>query len=352
MTPGALVTRALDHGVRFLLANQSADGLWRDFDTPAGEASYWPTGFVAAALHASGVGHESLDRAAESLVGSQNIDGGWGYNDRVPTDADSTAWVLIFLTRMGSHESSCRRAAACLRTHQRAQNGGIATYAIPGPIRRFIGIGRWMPFWGWCRPHTEVTAAAGYALAGFEPERRVLSIESAQRFVCAQQNAAGCWSSYWWTSAHYTTAQAVEFAAICHRRDVIARAAEWALRTQGDDGGWAAGGNCSAFATAMALSILVNAGTAGPPIERAVKCLIALQLAEGRWPCGPIMRIPVPAQKYPEEDGRWQPIRFSGGIDVTDQHGLFTSAACVAALGKAAAATCTARRLARHDERS
>jgi squalene cyclase len=352
MTPGALVTRALDHGVGFLLANQSADGLWRDFDTPAGEASYWPTGFVAAALHAAGVGHEFLYRTAETLVASQNADGGWGYNDRVPTDADSTAWVVIFLTRMGSHETSCRRAAACLLTHQRARNGGVATYATPGPIRRFMGIGRWMPFWGWCRPHSEVTAAAGSALAGFEPGRWVLSIESALRFVCAQQNAAGSWSSYWWTSAHFTTAQAVEFATICHRRDVITRAAEWALRTQGDDGGWAAGGDCSAFATAMALSILVSAGAAGPLIERAVKRLIALQLADGGWPCGPIMRIPVPAQMYPEEDRRWQPVRFSGGVDVTDQHGLFTSAACVAALGRAAAATCTPSRLARHDERS
>jgi len=45
-------------------------------------------------------------------------------------------------------------------------------------------------------------------------------------------------------------------------------------------------------------------------------------------------RIPVPAQLYPEQDERWRPIRFSGGADVVDQHSLFTSAACVAALAR------------------
>jgi len=38
-----IVPDALERGVQFLLANQGRDGLWRDFDTPAGEASLWPT---------------------------------------------------------------------------------------------------------------------------------------------------------------------------------------------------------------------------------------------------------------------------------------------------------------------
>jgi len=331
--PRHLVTRAVDHGVRFLLAKQSADGLWRDFDTPAGEASYWPTGFVGTALHTAGVGDESLGPAAEALVASQNDDGGWGYNEDVPTDSDSTAWVLMFLTRIGGHEASCRRAVACLSRHQRAKDGGFATYASARPIRRFTGM-RWMPFWGWCRPHAEITAAAGLALAGADMEPSAPSIDAALRFVCQQQHANGHWSSYWWTSPHYATAQAAEFVRICDRRDLADRAARWALCTQGDQGGWAVGGSCSAFATAMALGILANGATTGPPIDRAIECLVALQRADGRWPCGPIMRIPVPAQLYPEQDERWRPIRFSGGADVVDQHSLFTSAACVAALAR------------------
>jgi sporulenol synthase len=350
---GPRATRALQRGIRFLLDHQSADDLWRDFHTPAGEASYWPTGFIASALHAVGAEHEPLGRAAAALVAGQNPDGGWGYNASVPTDADSTAWALTFLDHIGADDASRRRAAACLRAHQRTNNGGVATYARPGPIRRFMGIGRWMPFWGWCRACTEVTAAAGCALAVHEPSRHAPAVEAAMNFVCAQQNPAGYWNSYWWTSPHYATAQAARFATLGHRREVAGRAAEWALSAQRDDGGWAApGAECAPFATAMALSILANSCPAeAPPIERAVDCLMTLQRDDGSWPCGPIMRIPVPAQTHPEDDRRWQPIRFSGGFDVTDQHRLFTTAACVAALGSVASMAHPPIRSQRHGER-
>ena len=155
---------ALEGGTRFLLANQGRDGLWRDFLTPAGEASEWTSGFVAAALQLAGADTSVLARAADALVAGQHEDGGWGYNADVPSDADSTACVLLFLARMGQRADSCRRAASCLIRHQR-ENGGVATYDEPGPIRRFMGVGRWMRFKGWCSPQVEVTATAGCALA-------------------------------------------------------------------------------------------------------------------------------------------------------------------------------------------
>ena len=46
----------LQRGARFLLAKQGGDGLWRDFDTPAGEASLWPTAFIGTALQSAGIG--------------------------------------------------------------------------------------------------------------------------------------------------------------------------------------------------------------------------------------------------------------------------------------------------------
>ena len=51
----ASVAQALAHGVEFLLAQQGRDGLWRDFETLAGQASDWPTGFVGAQLVGAGV---------------------------------------------------------------------------------------------------------------------------------------------------------------------------------------------------------------------------------------------------------------------------------------------------------
>src|SRR5262245_50539654 len=133
-TPALTATRvkqaglALDRGVRFLLAKQGADGLWRDFITPAGEASEWPTAVVAAALALGGGDEDAVERAAAALVARQNDDGGWGYHEDVPSDADSTACVLLFLAGRGRGGGACRRAAACLVEYQRNVDGGVATY--------------------------------------------------------------------------------------------------------------------------------------------------------------------------------------------------------------------------------
>jgi hypothetical protein len=86
---------ALERATR-LLARQGRDGLWRDFDTPAGEASQWPPAFIGTALPLGADTTEALEKAADTLVDAQNPDGGWGYNEDVPSDADSTAWVMRF----------------------------------------------------------------------------------------------------------------------------------------------------------------------------------------------------------------------------------------------------------------
>lgn len=331
---------ALERGTRFLLANQCRDGLWRDFLTHAGEASEWPTGFIATALHLAGAGASPLERAAQTLVANQNSDGGWGYNENVPTDADSTACVLLFLALAGHRGSTCRRAASCLVRHQRSENGGIATYCDPGPIREFMGVGRWMRFDGWCRPHTEVTVMAGRALALLAPSDPSPEAHAAWRYARSRQRADGSWSSYWWTSPHYTTLQAVELALLLGDHDPVFRAAEWAVRSQADDGGWSAlGGATSAFATALSLSVLLSANAHRQSVARAISRLASLQDEDGGWPSHPIMRIPLPRDVDPDRRRRWRFGGLGGGLVIKDQHRTFTSAACVAALARAREAT-------------
>lgn len=322
----------MERGVRFLLDRQGDDGLWRDFHTPAGEASEWPTAFVAAALHRAGAAPSALERAAEALVATQKPDGGWGYNEEVPTDADSTAWALHFLGLMGGRPTSCRRAAACLLRHQRWGDGGIATYSDAGPIRRFMRVPRLISFGGWCRPHTEVTAVAGRALLGLaRPEA-----EAAWHYVQAQQSDDGSWTRYWWTSSHYSTLEAAELGVAMGDQERAARAADWAMRAQQDDGGWTApGAATSAFATALSVSILLLAGSSGEAVKRAIGRLVDLQQEDGGWPSHPIMRIPLPGDRDPDRRARWRPVRFGSGAVVADQHRTFTSASCVAALARA-----------------
>jgi squalene-hopene/tetraprenyl-beta-curcumene cyclase len=315
------VSLALEFGTRFLLAMQGSDGLWRDFLTPAGEASEWPTGFVATALHLAGADASALERAADALVARQNDDGGWGYNEEVPSDTDSTACVLLFLALTGRRWSACARAASCLVRHQRRDDGGLATYGEPGPIRRFMGVGRWWRFDGWCSSQTEVTATAGLALSAIG---RRAEADAAWRYVRSRQHDDGSWSSYWWTSPHYATQQAVELAVSFGDRDAVGRAAGWVLRTVGLD--------APAFPTALSLSVLLNAGASGEAVEHAIARLAAMQDDDGGWPSHPIMRIPLPGDTDPD---RRRLVRIGRGIIVRDQHRTFTSAACIAALTRA-----------------
>jgi squalene-hopene/tetraprenyl-beta-curcumene cyclase len=323
---------ALERGIGFLLAKQDGDGLWRDFHTPAGEASEWPTGFIGTALCTAGVDGRTLDRVARALIARQHADGGWGYNESVPSDADSTACVLLFLALTGRRGDSCSRAASCLISHQRDENGGVATYREPGPIRRFMGVGWWMRFGGWCSPHLEVTATTGRALATLDRHTYNPHVDATWRYVRSRQSADGSWNSYWWNSPHYATLQAAELAQLSGDYHFVCRAAEWAVLTQDPDGGWSTpGSGTSAFATALCLQLLVHANASGRETRRAVSRLAALQDEDGSWPSHPIMRIPLPGDRDPDEKGRW---RIHGGFIVADQHRTFTSAACVAALAR------------------
>ena len=309
---------ALERGTRFLLATQGGTGLWRDFLTPAGEGSTWPTAFIGAALHAINPDAPALQRAVRALVVTQNDDGGWGYNEDVPSDTDSTACVLLLLALAGGHESARARAGTCLLRQQRS-DGGVATYADPKPIRRYMGVGPWWRFDGWSSAQTEVTAATGNALAKIG---RNAEAQAAWRFVRSRQRDDGSWASYWWTSPHYATQKAVELGLCFNDCGAISRAVGWLLRNEELDR--------SAFATALSLSVLLKAGV-GPETERAIARLTSLQDEDGGWPSQRMLRIPLPGDKDPN---RPRFVCNRHDIIIRDQHRTFTTAACVAALAR------------------
>src|SRR5262249_33234467 len=89
-------------------------------------------------------------------------------------------------------------------------------------------------------------------------------------------------------------------------REPVGRAAEWALRSQAGDGSWSAPGAAgSAFATALALSILLLAEATGRSVERGLSRLVALQDDDGGWPSYPMMRIPLPNTVNPDRRRPW-----------------------------------------------
>lgn len=299
-----------------------------------------------------------------------------GYNQQTPADADSTAWAILLLgaaqlpgcggasaradltaTDADAQRTSLTRAGGFLARHQRRTRGpgGVSTYARSGPIRRFTGLPLWVPFRGWCRPTVEVTATAGRALrclealglspdwAGNTARRRA---DAAWRYVRDRQAGDGSWPAYWWCSPHLATEQAVALATQAGEAAPVRRAADWALRHCGEDGGWSLvwRAGTSSFATALSLSVLTTcrgpaAGHGRPDLQRAIaRAVDALgpqQQNDGGWSSHPVLRIPVPPDTSGSGDApRRHRLEFAGGIVVPDQHRLFTTATCVAALAQ------------------
>lgn len=340
MSGRSAIASTLERGVEFLVSRQGSDGLWRDFLTHAGEASLWPTGFVGTALHTASPGAGALRRAAAALIAHQDSAGGWGYNENVPHDADSTACALLFLAHVDCPTDTRQRAVSCLQSHQRSDSGGIATFREAGPIRKFMGVSRRWRFDGWCQPHTEVTALAARALATLGPGSGGTALHAAWQFVRTRQRADGSWASYWWASPHYATLQAVELALLMGDERCARLAGDWVLRSQTADGAWHMPNEPnSAFATALCLSILVKVQADPTAIARATRQLAAMQDVDGGWRSHPILRIPMPGLLDPEKRLPWPLGSRGAGVVISDQHRTFTSAACVTAL---AAARCSA----------
>ena len=326
----------IERGITFLLGAQRQDGLWRDFVTLAGVGIDWPTGFVGEQLVIAGADPAPLELAAHALIARQHDDGGWGYHEGVPTDADSTACVLLFLQaiqKLGVDTGEGpERAAVCLERHQLPASGGVPTYREPEAIRRFMKLNQEADLSGWCSAHVDVTATSARALhsaAGIHHD----SAAEMWRYVRARQFDNGCWRSYWWTSPHYATLQAATLAKDFSDHASLERAAKWALGEQLDGGGWSApGAPVSALATALTLSILVKSGIADAAVDRAVECLSELQEIDGGWPIHPMMRIPPPYLIEPGNLQKWRPDGLGTGVVIRDQNRLFTTAACLAAL--------------------
>jgi squalene cyclase len=324
---------AVRRGIEFLLKEQDDDGMWRDFMTPAGKASCWPTGFILSAARTAAADHTSFSLAARALVARQKADGGWGYNEDTPSDADSTSWAALALSNHPfKFGDAIPRAAAFLRRHQR-RDGGIATYDKAGPIRRYTALPRWLPFRGWCGSTVEVSATASRALRAIDlPSTNDL----AWRYILSRQRLDGSWGAYWWTTPHVATEQAVALGASLGDTGTIERAAKWAVRILDRDG--------PAFNIALCLSIVVNATPRDlETINHMTDMLQHRQLADGSWPSVRTLRVPMPADTTVSDNRGWRPIRFDGGLEVADQQRTFTTATCIAALVRASDALNGAR---------
>jgi hypothetical protein len=287
------VDEAIRRGVHFLLRAQAADGSWSDWALPPGASDGWTTAYVARHLAAAHDG-PAIAAAAGWLSATELPGGGWGYNDRVGCDADSTANAVLFLAATGAGVSSGARER--LLAFQRS-GGGFATYPPDA------GLG------SWGHAHADVTAVAAQALAALGGGVD-LELGRALDYLRARRGPDGLWPSFWWRSPLYATAAALAVPGIEPGLRLSA------ARTRG------------AFERALLVDCLLADGQRGLAAALAA-VLAAEQLPDGSWVSRPVLRLTDRACAAP-----WA--CADAGPLFADPRRLFTTATALRALAGAA----------------
>lgn len=302
-----------DAAIAFLLEGQGADGAWRDFDLEPGASDSWLTAFVALVLVrtasvpttcAASARTDAVRHAVDFLMRAARVDSlglpRWGYNARVPVDADSTAHVALLLHATG--HGAAGPAGLAVEAFSLA-NGGVATF------RRSSA----QDTWG--HAHADVTAVAVRALRLSGADDAVVDAATAHLRQAMTDN--GLWRSYWWTTDWFATAAVLRaYRALGVACDLARTRA--ALHE--------AGVPAAPFDAALLLALLRLTGEAPARQAEVVRALVLAQLEDGSWPSVPRLRV-TDASGDAEARERTGPTG-------RDQHRLYTTATVLHALAR------------------
>ena len=204
--------------------------------------------------------------------------GGWGYNDSVGPDADSTAYALLFLS---SEPVAVPPAGFARLLELQRPDGGFSTY----PHDEGLG--------SWGVSHPDVTAVAARAMLSIPPGAALallgtgiahdptLGISQALRYIVRHRNPEVTWDSFWWSSPLVATAAALS----------LLRATGPALDAVLTSSALSRIHAENAFDGALLLDchLLTDAGSRRT--AQLVEALISEQLPDGSWPSVPILRL-------------------------------------------------------------
>jgi hypothetical protein len=312
----------------FLINLKSDDGMWRDFNTLAGYSDEWLTGFTADSLALFGgeAGATAAKNAFQQLLGTQANRSGWGYNQYIPRDADSTIWVLRLSQSLGYTYSAyeLRNAYRFLKRHIH-RDGGVSTYKYSPKMKVFLKLqGKKVSFKGWCMPHVCVSAA----FAGLDHPSKNAVLE----FLRNHQQGDGSWKSYWYTDPEYATAMVVEALARTGNPDDLAicfRSAQWVESRVKQN-------VSNPFVAALSLRILLavqNRFTES--LNKLVAYLLSTQQPDGGWISSAYMRIPHTDEIDPDSFKYWLFEIGDVGSIQKDNRRIFTTATVLASIGTA-----------------
>lgn len=262
--------------VNYLLAHQEADGAWRDFQLWVGASGPWLTAVVGRALvePRSSVSlsndHPSMLRARDWLRKVEKLpQGGWGFAEDTHVDADSTAFVILFLSQW--HNLDKKRLAELLRTFLK-DTGGASCF------RDFDTVPT-----AWKQSHPDVAAVVG---AAFDRLDDKVNAEACKDYCLRCLETDGPVASHFWKSAVYTPAMtALLLSQTGDFRQGQFERIPFSFT--------------SALEIALSLQLAVQAGsTFGLLTER----LLDAQLEDGSWPASCQMSNPTIDQPWTQPD--------------------------------------------------
>lgn len=268
-TISEILESCITKGLDYILARQSGDGSWTDWELPPGASSIWTTAYVGYKLTALPRGLRSkaqgrIALAARWLRDRQFPGGGWGYNQIAGPDADSTSFAILLLS--SALGQAPERAYEHLLRYQQP-DGGFATFLPTFEPN------------SWNVSHPDITPVALNALLT-RPGCYTHPIRRGVAQVLREQSPDGVWNSFWWDSFLYGTNASLSILRKSARGNP--------LRT-----------NISGieprnvFETALLLSVSLNVqpSVTCDEVERWIRRLCAEQQMDGGWLSEPILRV-------------------------------------------------------------
>jgi squalene cyclase len=242
---------------------------------------------------------EPLARAVRWLLCRQAAGGGWGYNQAVEPDVDSTSQALLFLAAAGQPASP--EACAFIARHQQP-DGGFATF-LPDALTG-----------SWGLSHPEITPVALLVLRAYPGGLPEGSLARGLAWLRGARRPDGLWDSFWWSTPLPATEVNLAFLDSAGTPEPPPAAlARWT----------------PADSLEASLLLSITAATAhSPRLEQLVGRLLEDQADDGSWKSAPALRVTARDCARPWEAA------VSGPL-FADPQRLHGTATALAALSKA-----------------
>ena len=301
----ALLRQSIASGLDYILGLQAADGCWTDWELPPGSSSTWTTAYVGYQLRSLPADNRAraagaVRLAARGLLEKQFAEGGWGFNETVEPDADSTAFAILLAASAG--EAPLEETYTRLVEFQ-CPDGGFSTYRFQGDRN------------SWVVSHADVTPIVLFAFLTKYP-RGSSAVSRGLDYVLQNRTSAGLWNSFWWDSCLYSTEANLSLLRALGIPIDTGETRKSLLREKPR----------TAYEIALLVSSLISLDSDASAWE-SVDQLTAQQQPDGSWKSAPILRV--------TRRDCYEPWRCDNpGALFADPKRLFTSATVIAALSK------------------